>query len=67
MGELSLKLKKNPKEKALLNKIKKFQQEEAEHKEIGIKHDALESPGYTILNTCIKRASKCAIWLSKRF
>ena len=53
--------------KVLLNKIKKFQQEEAEHKEIGIKNDALESPGYTVLTTCIKKASKCAIWLSKRF
>ena len=51
----------------LLNKIKKFQQEEAEHKEIGIENDALESPGYTVLTTCIKKASKCAIWLSKRF
>ena len=61
------KLKKNPKEKMLLNKIKKFQQEEAEHKEIGIENDALESPGYTVLTTCIKKASKCAIWLSKRF
>jgi ubiquinone biosynthesis monooxygenase Coq7 len=60
-------LKKDPKEKALLNKIKKFQQEEVEHKEIGIRHDALESPGYTILSACIKKASKCAIWLSKRF
>lgn len=60
-------LKKNPKEKVLRNKIKKFQQEEVEHKEIGIENDALEFPGYAVLTAFIKKASKCAIWLSKRF
>ena len=61
------KLKKNKKEKLLLKKIKKFQKEESEHKDIGLENDAINSPGYTVLAMCIKKASRCAIWLSKRF
>jgi ubiquinone biosynthesis monooxygenase Coq7 len=59
-------LEKHSKEKPLLDKIKQFQKEEAEHKNIGIENDAMNSPAFTILTTCIKKASKCAIWLSKR-
>ena len=61
------KLKKNQEEKLLLKKIKKFQKEESEHKDIGLDNDAINSPGYTVLAMCIKKASRCAIWLSKRF
>ncbi|WPX95970.1 demethoxyubiquinone hydroxylase family protein [Candidatus Bandiella euplotis] len=56
-----------PEEKELCSVIKKFQQEEVEHKNIGIENDALDAPAFAILTRCIKKASKCAIWLSKRF
>lgn len=59
-------LKKIPKEKKLLKQIKKIQREEIEHKEIAINNDCINSHGYAILSTCIKKASKYAIWLSKK-
>jgi ubiquinone biosynthesis monooxygenase Coq7 len=59
-------LEKIPEEKALLDKIKKFQKEEAEHKDIGIKNDAMNSPAFSIFTECIRIATKYAIWLSKR-
>lgn len=43
-----------------------FRQEEIDHKNIGIEHEAEQSPCYPILSNAIKTASKLAIWLSKR-
>jgi ubiquinone biosynthesis monooxygenase Coq7 len=60
------KLKKIPEEEELCKNIEKIQAEEAEHREIGIENDAEKSPGFLILTGVIKRASKCAIWLSER-
>ena len=53
-------------ENELATAIKKFQAEEIEHKNTAIKNDALETVGYTLLSAFIKKASRCAIWLSKR-
>ncbi|MGB0935276.1 MAG: demethoxyubiquinone hydroxylase family protein, partial [Alphaproteobacteria bacterium] len=57
-------LKDNDKE--LTDLIEKCQAEELEHRDIGLEHGAEETPGYTVLSTAIKGASKLAIWLSKR-
>ena len=46
--------------------VKKFRQEELEHKEIGLQHGAENAPAYPLLSFTIKSASKLAIWLSKR-
>ena len=60
------KLKKMPKEKKLLNQIKKIQREEIEHKDIAINNNIFNSHSYSILIMCIKKATKYAIWLSKK-
>jgi ubiquinone biosynthesis monooxygenase Coq7 len=60
-------LEKEPSEKELLAKIKQFQQEEVEHKEIGLENEATDTPAYGLLSAAIKKASRTAIWLSKRY
>jgi len=52
--------------KELLEYIKKFRDEEQEHHDIGIAHDAEQTPGYTLLTNTIKAGCKAAIWLSER-
>lgn len=44
-----------------------FRQEELEHRDTGIEHDAEQAPGYELLTGAIKRGSRLAIWLSERF
>lgn len=46
--------------------IKKFRDEEAEHRDIGFENDAEQAPAYPHLRAFIRRASKTAIWLSER-
>jgi ubiquinone biosynthesis monooxygenase Coq7 len=53
-------------ESALKAKIERFRAEELEHRDIGIEHDAEQTPGYEVLSGAIKAGSKLAIWLSKR-
>lgn len=60
------KLKKLPKERKLLEKIKQFQAEEVEHKELGIEHDALNAVFYNVFTAVIKKASELAIYISKK-
>lgn len=43
-----------------------FRQEEIDHKNTGLEHEAEQTPCYPILSNTIKTASKVAIWLSKR-
>ena len=50
----------------LKEKIEKFRQDELEHKQTGIDHNAKQLPCYELLSFSVKRASKLAIWLSKR-
>lgn len=50
----------------LLKIVRKFRQEELEHRDIGLDHGAKQAPGYDLLYGTIKRASKLAIFLSKR-
>jgi ubiquinone biosynthesis monooxygenase Coq7 len=56
----------NTEEKPLRKAIEKFRDEEDEHRQIGVDHDAHQSPAYTLLSEAIKAGSKTAIWLSKR-
>ena len=59
--------KKNPKDhKKLKATIKKFAQDELEHHDIGIAHDAEKTPGYTILTKFIEIGCKTAIAVSKK-
>jgi len=53
-------------ENELKRKIKKFQAEELEHRDIGIDHGAETTPGYKFLYRAISGGCKAAIWLSKR-
>lgn len=50
----------------LAEKIEQFRQEELEHRDIGLQNHAQETPFYNLLTGAIKRASKLAIFLSKR-
>lgn len=53
-------------EPELYETVARFRQEELEHRNIGLDHGAEQAPGYEILTGVIKRASKLAIFLSKR-
>ena len=52
--------------KKLKATIKKFAQDELEHHDIGIAHDAEKTPGYTILTKFIEMGCKTAISVSKK-
>jgi len=54
-------------ERALREQIERFRAEELEHRDIGLAHDAEQTPGYPVLSAAIKLGSKAAIWLSERF
>ena len=46
--------------------IEKFREDELEHRDTAIEHEAELTPGYEALSAVIKRGSKLAIWLSDR-
>ena len=46
--------------------ITKFRDEEQEHHDIGLQHDAELAPAYQALSGVIKVGCKTAIWLSER-
>ena len=50
----------------LLETIKKFRDEEMEHHDTGIEHDAELAPAYSALKSVIQTGCKTAIWLSER-
>jgi ubiquinone biosynthesis monooxygenase Coq7 len=55
-----------PEEDALKQTIEKFRAEELEHRDTALDHDAENAPGYPMLTSAIKFASRAAIWLSTR-
>ena len=59
-------LKKNPREKKLAVAIKKFKAEEEEHHAIGLKHDAEQATGYSLLTKAIKSGARLAIAIAKQ-
>lgn len=52
--------------KELLDVIKQFRDEEMEHHDIGIDHDALKAPFYSGLKSAIQAGCKVAIYASER-
>ncbi|MCR9214105.1 MAG: demethoxyubiquinone hydroxylase family protein [Proteobacteria bacterium] len=53
-------------ESELKEVIEKFRQEEVEHRDIARAEGAADAPGYELLTSGVKAASKMAIWLSSR-
>ncbi|XP_049645179.1 5-demethoxyubiquinone hydroxylase, mitochondrial [Suncus etruscus] len=51
----------------LLQVIKKFRDEELEHHDIGLEHDAEMAPAYAVLKRVIQAGCSAAIYLSERF
>ncbi|CEO99500.1 hypothetical protein PBRA_007233 [Plasmodiophora brassicae] len=54
------------KEDDLRHLVAKHRDEEMEHRDIGIEHDALRAPAYQLLSTVIKTGCRAAIWISER-
>jgi ubiquinone biosynthesis monooxygenase Coq7 len=54
-------------EAELKGMVEEFRQEELEHRDTALEHDARATPGYEPLTFAIKGASRLAIWLSERF
>ncbi|XP_010629930.1 5-demethoxyubiquinone hydroxylase, mitochondrial isoform X1 [Fukomys damarensis] len=50
----------------LLQLIKKFRDEELEHHDTGLSHDAELAPAYAVLKTVIQAGCRAAIYLSER-
>jgi ubiquinone biosynthesis monooxygenase Coq7 len=59
-------LENYPEEKALKEMIIKFRDEEMEHLNTAVEHDAGGAPGYGVLSGAIKLATKAAIQIAKR-
>jgi len=55
-----------PEEQELRDTLERFRQEELEHRDIGLEHEAEQAPAYEVLSALIKAGSRAAIWLSKR-
>ncbi len=53
-------------EKTLNAAIQKFREEELEHRDTGLAHNAEQAIAYPLLSKAIKKGSKLAIWLSER-
>nr|XP_038957456.1 5-demethoxyubiquinone hydroxylase, mitochondrial isoform X3 [Rattus norvegicus] len=51
----------------LLQVIKQFRDEELEHHDTGLEHDAELAPAYTLLKRLIQAGCSAAIYLSERF
>jgi 3-demethoxyubiquinol 3-hydroxylase len=53
-------------EKDLRSTIERFREEELEHRDTGLAHEAEKTPGYNLLSAAIKAGCRTAIWLSTR-
>ncbi len=54
-------------DRALAKTIAQFRDEELEHRDTGLAHDAEGAPAYSLLSAAIKRGTRTAIWLAERF
>ena len=52
---------------ALAATIRRFREDELQHRAVALEHGAAETAGYQLLSTAIKAGSRLAIWLSTRF
>lgn len=53
-------------EAALRDKLTAFREDELEHRDVGLAHEAEAAPAYPALSAAIKSGSRLAIWLSER-
>ncbi len=53
-------------EQELKETIDAFREDELEHRDIGLEHEAEQAPAYPLLSAAIKTGSRAAIWLSER-
>lgn len=56
----------NEDDAALAETIARFRDDELEHRDTGLAHDAEGAPGYALLSAVIKRGCRTAIWLAER-
>ena len=61
-----LELEESKDRNELLATIKQFRDEEMEHHDTGIEHDAEQAPAYKALKSVIQTGCHAAIWLSER-
>ena len=59
-----LKIKLTPK---LLKIVKQFREDELEHHDTGVNHEAEMTPGYVFLSKAIKQACYLAIKITKKY
>lgn len=52
--------------KELIEVIKKFRDDEMDHHDTGLEHDAELAPAYEVLSTIIKTGCKAAVYISER-
>jgi len=53
-------------EPALRQTIERYRDDEAHHRDVGLRHGAEATPGYRLLAGGIKAGTRAAIWLSER-
>jgi ubiquinone biosynthesis monooxygenase Coq7 len=53
-------------EPELKSALQAFREDELEHRDVGLAHEAEAAPAYTLLSAAIKSGSRLAIWLSER-
>ncbi|KXS09761.1 ubiquinone biosynthesis protein COQ7 [Gonapodya prolifera JEL478] len=56
----------DPKDAQLIATLKRFRDEELEHKDIAVENDSQQAPFYTALSTVIQQGCRAAIWVAKR-
>ncbi len=56
----------SPQDIQLKEYIKEFRDEEVEHHDIGLKHNAEQTPFYQLFTGSVRAGTKLAIWLSER-
>ena len=61
-----LELEDSEERNKLLATIKQFRDEEMEHHDTGIEHDAENAPAFKALKTLIQTGCRAAIWMSER-
>ena len=54
-------------EAELRETVDAFRDDELEHKDTALAHDAEEATGYEVLTSVVRTGSRIAIWLSERF
>lgn len=55
-----------PEEQPLKAELESFRQEEVEHRDTGLAHEAEQAPAYRLLSGAIKAGARAAIWMAER-